>query len=41
VMIYRDYQWGCLVDLEKVNMGTLISIAMARALEELQAAVDS
>lgn len=41
VMIYKEYQWGCLVDLEKVNMGTLISIAMSKALEELQAAVDS
>lgn len=41
VMSYKEYQWGCLVDLEKVNMGTLISIAMSRALEELQEAVDS
>ena len=41
VMNYKEYQWGCLIDLEKVNMGTLISIAMSKGLEELQAAVDA
>lgn len=41
VMNYRDFQWGCLVDMEKVNMGTLISIAIPKAIEELQAAVDA
>ena len=41
IMNYKEYQWGCLIDLEKVNMGTLISIAMSKGLEELQAAVDA
>jgi hypothetical protein len=41
VMMYRDYQWGCLVDMEKVNMGMLISIAIPKAIEDLRSAVES
>ena len=41
VMNYKEYQWGCLVDLEKMNMGTLISIAIPKAVAELQTAVDA
>ena len=40
VMTYRDAQWGAVVDMEKVNMGMLISIAIPKAIEDLRAAVD-
>jgi hypothetical protein len=40
VMVYKDFQCGSLVDMTKVNMGTLLSIAVAKAIDEFQAAVD-
>ena len=40
VLVYRNHQWGALVDMDKVNMGMLISIAIPKALEDLRQAVD-
>lgn len=40
VMHYREYQWGCLIDLEKTNMGMLISVALPRAIEDLRLAME-
>lgn len=41
VMAYKEYQWGALLDMERLHMGILISIALPRAFEALQAAVDA
>ena len=41
VMNYKDYQWGCLFDMDKVNMGMLLAIAIPKAVADLQAAVDA
>ena len=39
VISYRDYQWGALVDLTKVNLGIMLTIAIPQAIKDLQAAL--
>ena len=41
VMLCRDHQWGCLVDLRYIVMAKLITRALPKALQGLQDALDS
>ena len=38
VIVYRDFQWGVLIDVTKVNLGIMLTIAIPQAIKDLQAA---
>ncbi len=40
IMLYQKHQWGSLIDLEKTNLGMLISVALPKALEDLRTAAE-
>ena len=41
VLVYKYHHWGALVDLEKVNLGILLGIAIPKAIDDLRVAIDA